>query len=67
MPKKPAKPKRGRPPLKDGSRKEVIVRLLVSPALRSQLEEVAASEGVGMSEFIRKLIEVRLDRAAKSK
>jgi hypothetical protein len=58
VPKKKRGP--GRPPIENGTRKDVVVRLLVSEALRERIEAAASEAHVGMSEWIRGLIEARI-------
>ena len=50
----------GRPKLSDGSRKEVVLRVRMSPALRRALDEAALAAGQTASEFVRFLLQQHL-------
>jgi len=58
-PKKPKK-KLGRPPLPEGVGKEFMLRVRMPIAMKEALSKVATDENMTASEFVRKLIEVRL-------
>ena len=59
MAKKPKK-KLGRPPLPEGAGKDFMLRVRMPKAMSEALSKLATEENMTASEFVRKLIEVRL-------
>ena len=62
--KRPAKPRRGRPPLATGLAATETVRLRLTAAQRDQWQAAAAAEGLSLSEWLRAAAELAIARGS---